>query len=248
MQDFVRYPEDRMILTVTVPEKVKGRIDLVLAGEGRVFYSRQMVHIPLHRDAIPVVALSDDRTTYLRNLLRNFDLLGNVSGLTWTFLPEHSGEKLLFQVNASQIKKFPPLVNATKHDNAFLWITGIARGMMTLRPNINGSELYERPGLVNGPVDLTIPLKKLKVLVGEYIGTLVPAFFIVVFTAGTIFAHIVVCIFLRSPPGGAWELLQTHERDHRDRILAGPPGDAFNKQEKGGNREENLEGQFTGQW
>ncbi len=243
---FVLYPADKMMLSVTIPEKVKGRIDLLLEGEGMLFHSRQMVHIPLHKDSIAVVALSDNRTTFLRNLRRNFDLLRNVSGLSWTFLPDLSGEKLWFQVNASRMKKFPPLENATKQESASLWIAGIARGMMTLRPNTNGSELFKRAGFVNGVVDLAIPLENQKILVGEYIGTLVPAFFIVVFTAATILAHIVVCIFLRSPPGGAWELLEAHGRDHGDRILAGPPGHAFNTQEKDGNREENLEGPFLG--
>ena len=76
-------------------------------------------------------------------------------------------------------------------------------------------------------------------LIGAYIGTLLPAFLIVAITAATILAHIVVSIFLTSPPGGTWELLQAHRRDHGDRILVGPPGDFVNIQEKGGRHTNN---------
>ncbi len=116
---------------------------------------------------------------------------------------QHSGEKLWFQVKASQIKIFPPLQNATKQESASFWIFGIALGIMTLHANINGTELYKRAGFMNGVVDLAILLENQKILVGEYIGTFVPAFSIVVFTTASILAHIVACIFLRSPPGGA---------------------------------------------
>ncbi len=78
-------------------------------------------------------------------------------------MPEKSGEELLFHVNASQIKKFSHLENATKVDSAAYWISGIARGIMTLRANVSRSELYERPENVNGLSYLSIPLKKQKI-------------------------------------------------------------------------------------
>ncbi len=109
---------------------------------------------------------------------------------------------------------------------------------MTLRASVNGSQLYKNLGDVDVSPFGAIPLEKTKILVGSYIGTMVPAFFVVTFTAATVLVYIAVCIVLRSPPGGAWELLQAHGRDNEDRILAGPPGDVVNIQEKGGNQEE----------
>ncbi len=221
-------------------EKSIGVIDFALFGEGIRFYSRIVVYIPLQNDGFVTVGLSDNATTFIRNLQRNFDLLRNVTGLTLTFLPKQSSSILRFQVNASQVRYFASIANDTKLQNAGLWVSRIIQGMLTLRTNGNGSKLYVRAGLANLPFK-AVPLEKQKVLIGAYIGTLIPAFFIVADTVCTVLAHIVVCIFLMSPPGDAWDLLEAHRRHHGDRILAAPPGDVVNIQEIGGNREEHLE-------
>ncbi len=95
-------------------------------------------------------------------------------------------------------------------------------------------------------INRAVPLKKSKILIGAYIGTLVPAFFIVAFTGGTVLVHILACTVLRCPPGGAWELLQSHGRDHYDRILAGPQGHIVNIQEKAGSQKESQKKSVVG--
>ena len=108
-----------------------------------------------------------------------------------------------------------------------------------MRTNFNGSQLYEAKSHVNVTYYRTFRLEETKILVGAYIGTLVPTFFIVAFTAGTVLTHTTNCIFLRSPPGGTWELLQALRRDHGDRFLAGPPGNVAKIEEKSGSYDEN---------
>ena len=80
-----------------------------------------------------------------------------------------------------------------------------------------------------------------EILVGVYIGILVPAFFIVVFRSVTDMVHAFSCILFRSSRGIAWELLQAHGRDYGDRILARPPDEFIRVQEEPRNREENLQ-------
>ena len=99
----------------------------------------------------------------------------------------------------------------TEDQNTGLWVGGLLQGILTLSPNSSGSQLYELPGYKGGSIRRAFPLKKSKILVGAYIGTLVPAFFIVAFTAGIDLVHIVICTFLRSPPGGALQLLKRTE-------------------------------------
>ncbi len=80
-----------MMLKVSNPEKIKGSIEFELYGEKFMFQSEHTVYIPLHNDEIAVVGLSDNASTLTRKLLRNFDLLRNVTGLTLTLLPAQSG-------------------------------------------------------------------------------------------------------------------------------------------------------------
>ncbi len=224
-----KYPTDRMILRVSNPETSKGYLMLELFSEGYVFRMKYAVQIPVNEDNLAVVGLSDNAATFIRNLQRNFELLRNVTGLTWntTLQAGHIVDQMAFRVNASRVNHFPDPFSSAKLLNAGAWIAGIVEGILTVRASGNGSQLYEIEGHVNGSTAVAVPLKKTKILVGAYIGTLVPSSFIVAFTAGTVLAHILVFIFLRSPPGGAWELLQAHRRDHGDRILAGPPGNVI---------------------
>ena len=233
-----KYPADKLILKVPNPEKFKGYIDITLLGESFSFFSRHVVYIPLDKERIVMVGLSDNATTFVRNLRRNFDLLRNVTGLTLTFLPEQSSDILTFQVNASHVTRFAFLENATNSENAGLWVAGIIQGMLNLRGNVNGSQLYVWGGFVNRSRRGAVPLRKQKIIIGAYIGTLVPAFFIAAFTTCIVLVHIVVCFFLKSPPGGSWELLQAHGRDQGDRILSGPPGDLVEIHEKCSSHEE----------
>ncbi len=223
-KDSSKYPAEKMMLRVSNPEKQKGYLAHTLYGEAQFFHSMHEVYIPLQSDRLVRVGLSDNTTSFVRNLLRNFELLRNVTGLNLTFLPEQSDDVLHFQVNGSQVMVFADSADRTNLWNTGFWITGVVRGMLTLRPNVNGSQLYETEGQTKFSFSHLFPLEKTKILVGAYIGTLVPVFFIVAFTAGIVSAHIIACIFLRSPPGGTWELLQAHRRDHGDRVLAGPPG------------------------
>ncbi len=98
-------------------------------------------------------------------------------------------------MNGSQFKVFEDLVNQTRLVSTGYWVSGIVKGILTLRANVDGSQLYRREGHVNVSGAWLFPLEKTEILVGAYIGTLVPAFFIVAFTAGTVLTHIIPCIF-----------------------------------------------------
>ncbi len=236
-----RFSADEMILNFSNPDKIKGIFQVTLQGEGFIFLDIHTVYVPLHRDELAFVGLSDNATTLVRNMQRNFDLLRNVTGLTWTLLPEMLGPSIDFRINASQVTPVGHFTNYTKEQHAALWVSGIIQGILTVRASSAGSQLYEMVDNGLNPAYNAVPLKKRKVLVGAYTGTLVPAFFIVAFTSCSILAHIVLCIFLRAPPGGAWELLQAHGRHSRDRILAGPPGGVVNIQESDGKSKRILE-------
>ncbi len=234
-----QFPMDKMVLALSNPETAKGVLVVALRGGGIIVTWVYSVYVPLHKDEIALVWLSDNASTLVRNLQRNFDLLYNVTGLRLnsTLSSRSSNNELDFQVNVSQVKPLASSFPSSKVHYAGIWVGGIVQGILSLRSNVNGSQLYE----VGGYVEEAVPLKKTKILIGAYVGTLVPAFLIVALTAGTVVVQIVVRIFLRSPPGGAWELLEAHRRDHGDRILAGPPGSVIKIQEKGDRKTENLE-------
>ncbi len=202
---------------------------------------RYAVYIPLDSKETARVELADNKTTLIRNLQRNFDLLRNFTGLTATLLPDRRGDIFSFQVNASRVHTLKSNPTEDKHFFAYYWIRGIIQGVLTLRMNGTGSQLYEIVDNVTGTYHGAAPIKKRKIQVGAYVGTFVPAFIIVVFTAGTALVYIIICSILKSPPGGSWELLEAHGREHGDRILAGPPGDVINIHAKHDNRDENLE-------
>ncbi len=204
------------MLSIVIPEKFKWYFNFSLLGEGVQFHSSHVVYIPLKKNTMAVVGLPDNATTFIRNLLCNFALLSNVSGLTLTYTPDQVGKSYTFQVKATQVMRFAHLVNATHTVNADRWISATIRGMMTSRASVNGSKLYKNYENVEVSPYAAISQENRKLLVGSYIGKMVLAFFVVIFTSGTVLVYIVVCIFLRSPAGGAWELLQAHKRECGD--------------------------------
>ncbi len=216
---FAIYPSEMLFLTVSNPDKTSEFLAVLLHGERTIISTKYEVSVPLGDTTSAHVGLSDNATTFTRNLQRNFHLLRNVSGLTLTTPLNQPVDTLLFYVNASQVQTFKRGSSAKKIFHADLWITAIIQGILTLRASDNGSHLYNLS---------KVPMKKTKLLVGVYIGTLVPAFFVVSFTTGALLIYIVVRILLRSPPGGSWELFEAHRREHGDRILAGSTGDVIN--------------------
>ncbi len=225
------FTADKMRLIVSNPEKIKGTLKVALFGEGLSFESAHVVYIPVQKNKLAVVGLSDDASTLARNLQRNFDLLRNVTGIALSSLSIQDGNYSFFHVNASHVKRFAHLENTTKVQNAGLWVSGMTAGVLSVNASNNGSQFYEMMDIGINSTYGAVPLKEKKILIGAYIGTLVPAFFVVAFTACSVLAHIVVCIVLRAPPGGAWELIQAHGRHNGDRILAGPPGDVVKIQQ-----------------
>ena len=230
---FAQFPPDRLELTVSNPETVKGYLLVSLNGESFIIQSRYSLHISMNNRNTARAELSDNATTLIRNLQRNFDLLRDFTGLTLTLLPGRTALIFGFLVNASQVRRSPGSSSERKTVHADFWVRGIIQGILTLRTNGTGSQLYENVGSAVGPKATATKMEKTKILVGAYIGTLVPAFYVVAITAGTVLVYFIVCIFLSSPAGGAWELLQAHGRDHEDRILAGPPGDVIDIQANG---------------
>ncbi len=79
-----------------------------------------MIYLPRQKNKLAVVRLSDNAPTLIRNLQRNFDLLGNAFGLAVTLSPVQFRNDFAFHVNASHFHRFAPLKNASKAQSAGL--------------------------------------------------------------------------------------------------------------------------------
>ncbi len=61
-------PPDKMVLTISNPETVEGSLRVGLYGGGFIIQSIYAVHIPVKDNEIVRVGLSDNATTFTRNL------------------------------------------------------------------------------------------------------------------------------------------------------------------------------------
>ena len=94
--DLNEYPADKMRFYASNPEKDKGYVSQTLYGEGQLFHLDHAGYIPLQSDRFITVGLSVNATTFVRNLLRNIEILCNVTGVALTEIPLEYGDGLLF--------------------------------------------------------------------------------------------------------------------------------------------------------
>ncbi len=62
-----------MILSVSNTEKHAGYVKHRLYSKGQLFHTIHEIYIPLQGGRLVAVELSDNATTFVRNLQRNFD-------------------------------------------------------------------------------------------------------------------------------------------------------------------------------